>query len=166
MGLPHQTNSGINRPTHWANTIIDPIYGASMGHIHLTRSPNHKVPWTTSFSNKVGRLAQGVGDIMKGTNTIYYIYYALITKDRRSDITYGQIVVDYRPHKIEPNRTRLTVGGNLINYPRDFRTPSADTTTSKIVINSTISTLKAKYLVGDGTVDDYFWQLWCMLMGC
>ena len=104
---------------------------------------------TTSFSNELDRLAQGVGDRIKGTNTIYFIDYALIPKDCRSDITYGRIVGDYCPHKTEPNRTRLTVGGNLINYPGNVSTPTADTTTAKIVINSTISTPKAKYLVGD-----------------
>ena len=94
-------------------------------------------------------MAQGVGDRIKGTNTIYFIDYALIPKYCRSDIMYGWILVDYHPHKTEPNRTRLTVGGNLINYPGDVSNPTADTTTANIVINSTISTPKAKYLVGD-----------------
>ena len=146
MGLPHQENIGIHIPTHWANAIIDPISSASIEYRHLIKSLKHKVPWTTSFSNKLGRLAQGVGDRIKGTNLIYFIDYALIPKDRRSDITYGRIVVDYHLHITEPNRTRLTVGGNLINYPGDVSTPNADTTNSKIVINSTISTPKAKYL--------------------
>ena len=110
MELPHQANSGINIPTHWANAIIDPISGASMEYRHLIKSPKHKAPWTTSFSNELSRLTQGVGDRIKGTNTIYFIYYTLIPNDRRGDITYGRIVVDYRPHKTEPNRTRLTVG--------------------------------------------------------
>ena len=148
-GLPHQATSGVTIPSHWANTIIDPISGASMEYRHLVKIPKHKVPWTTSFSNELGRMAQGVGSINMVTNTIYFIDYALIPKDRRSDITYGQILVEYLPHKTEPNRKRLTVGGNLINYPRDVSTPTADTTTAKIVINSTISTPKTKYLVGD-----------------
>ena len=90
-----------------------------------------------------------MGNRIKGTNTIYFTNYALIPKDCLSDITYVRIVVDYCPQKNEPNRTRLTVGGNLIDYPGDVRTPTADTTTAKIVINSTISTPKSKYLVGD-----------------
>ena len=94
MGLPHQANSGINIPKYWANAIIDPISGASMEYRHLIKSPKYKVPWTNSFSNELGRLAQGVGDIIKGTNTIYFIYYTLISKDRRSYITYVRIVVD------------------------------------------------------------------------
>ena len=140
MGIPHQANSGINIPTHWANAIIDPISGASMEYRHLINIPKHKVTWNISFSNELGRLAQSVGDRIKGTNTIYFINYTLIPKDRRSDITYGRIVVDYRLHKTESNRTRLTVGGNMINYPGDVSTPTADTTTAKTVINSTIST--------------------------
>lgn len=44
---------------------------------------------------------------------------------------------------------RLTVGGNLIDYPGDKSTRTADITTSKLVWNSTLSTDKAKYMVGD-----------------
>ena len=65
MGLPHQANSGINIPTHWANAIIDPISGTFMEYRHLIKSSKHKVPWTTLFSNKLVRLAQGVGDRIK-----------------------------------------------------------------------------------------------------
>ena len=147
--LPHQANSGVTMPSHWANAIIDPISGVSMEYRHLVKIPKHKVPRTTSFSNELGQLAQGVGNIIKGTIIIYFIYYAFIPKGCRSDITYGRIVVDYRPQKTEPNRTRLTVGVNLINYTGNVSTPTADTTTTKIVINSTISTPKAKYMVGD-----------------
>ena len=93
MGLPHQANSGIIIPAHWSNAIIDPISGASMEYMHLVKIPNHTIPWTTSFTNQLGRLAQVVGDIIKSTNTIYFIDYALIPKDRRSDITYGQITI-------------------------------------------------------------------------
>ena len=40
------------------------------------------------------------------------------------------------------------MGGILINYPGNVSTPTDDTTTAKIVINSTISTPKSNYLVG------------------
>jgi hypothetical protein len=72
-----------------------------------------------------------------------------LTGNRRKDVTYGRICVDYCPQEKEPNRTRLTVGGNLIDYPGDVSTPTADTTTAKLVINSTISTPQAKYMCGD-----------------
>ena len=56
--------------------------------------------------------------------------------------------MDYSPHKTDPNRIISTVVGNLINYPGDVSTPTADTITAKIFINSTIYTPKDKYLVG------------------
>ena len=55
-------------------------------------------------------------------------------------VTYAQIVVDYRPQKSDPNRVRLTVGGNLLNVPGDLSTATADLTTSKILRNSVLST--------------------------
>ena len=81
MDLPHQANSGINIPTHWANSIIDPISGAYLEYRHLIMSPKHKAPWTASFSDELVILAQGGGDRIKGTNTIYFIDYTLIPND-------------------------------------------------------------------------------------
>ena len=59
---------------------------------------------------------------------------------------YGRICVDHRLHKSEPNRTRLTVGGNLINYPGEKYTPTADISTAKILFNSVISSKNAKFM--------------------
>ena len=47
-------------------------------------------------------------------------------------VTYANIVVDYRPYKEDPNRVRITAGENLINYPGELTTRTADLTTSKI----------------------------------
>ena len=61
-----------------------------------------------------GRLGQGYKDI-PGTNTIKFITHEEIKNipfDRT--VTYVKIVVDYRAHKDDPNRVRITVGGNLI----------------------------------------------------
>ena len=48
--------------------------------------------------------------------------------------------------KAEPERTHLTFGGNLVNYPGDVSTPTSGTPTAKLVINSTISTKGARYM--------------------
>jgi hypothetical protein len=68
--------------------------------------------------------------------------------------TYGRIVVSVRPQKAEKFRTRLTVGGNLINYPFEVSTPTADLTTAKLLFNSVISTPGAKFLVTD--IKDFY----------
>jgi hypothetical protein len=44
---------------------------------------------------------------------------------------------------------RLTAGGNRIDYPGNKSTPTADLTTAKLLINSTISTPGAKFLAID-----------------
>ena len=70
-------------------------------------------------------------------------------KDRLKDISYGRIVVDYKPQKEEPHTTILTVGKILIYYAGDVRTPTADITTSKLIIKSTISTPGERYMCCD-----------------
>jgi hypothetical protein len=139
----------ISTVQHWANAIIDSDTGASMEYRHLIKSDKHKLTWTRSFANELGRLAQGVADRETGTNTITFILKSDIPDNRQQDVTYGRICVDYRPQKKEPERTRLTVGGNLIDYPGDVSTPTADTTTAKLVINSVLSTAGARYMCGD-----------------
>ena len=64
-------------------------------------------------------------------------------------VTYDNIVVDYRPQKYNPNRGRITAGGNLIIYPGELTTITADITTSKILWNSVLSTKHAKYMCLD-----------------
>ena len=93
-----------------------------------------------------GRLSQGY-DCTQGTNTIYFMTHdeiATMPKDRV--VTYARVVVDYQPQKEDPNRVRIIAGWNLINYPFEFTTRTADLTSSKIVWNSTISTQGAKYM--------------------
>jgi hypothetical protein len=50
-----------------------------------------------------------------------------------SQVTYGRIVVSIRPQKTEVERTRLTIGGNLIDYPREVSTRTPGLTTAKIL---------------------------------
>ena len=64
-------------------------------------------------------------------------------------VTYARIVVDSRPQKDDLNRVRITVGGNLIEYPGELTTRTADLTTTKLLWNSVISTKGAKYKTAD-----------------
>jgi hypothetical protein len=51
-------------PVHLANTITDPITGEVQEYRHLVKGLKKDI-WTRGFANKLGRLAQGVGDRMK-----------------------------------------------------------------------------------------------------
>jgi hypothetical protein len=68
-----------------------------------------------------------------------------IPNDRK--ITYGKIVCDYKPHKQDKERVRLTVGGDRLDYSGDVATSTADITTFKILINSTLSTEDAAMMM-------------------
>ena len=132
------------------NTIICEETGKQLEYRHLIKQTKVKERWTNSFSNELGRLAQGRRSTnLEGTNTIFFIEYESIPTSRKKDITYGRIVVDYRPQKQEPHRTRLTVGGNLINYPDSVATKTAEVNTAKLLFNSVISTPKAKFACVD-----------------
>ena len=63
-------------------------------------------------------------------------------------------MANFRPEKDDPYHIRLTVGGNRINFPGDCGTPTADMITVKILLNSIISTVNAKFMTVD-TKDFY-----------
>ena len=105
--------------------------------------------WMRAMYKELGRLAQGYKDT-KGTNTIKFISLNKICRiPRDRTVTYACIVVDYREQKLDPNRVRITVGGNLIEYPYKLATRTADVTTFKVMWNSIISTNKARYACAD-----------------
>ena len=64
-------------------------------------------------------------------------------------INKSEIPADRRKEKHEKERTRLTVGGNLIDYPWEVTTPTADFTTAKLLFKSVISTPGAVFVVMD-----------------
>ena len=76
-------------------------------------------------SNEFGRLAQGIGKRIKGTDTTRFISKQQVPEERMKDVTYGKFVCNVRPEKMKSiHRTRLVAGGNRINYPGDIGTPT------------------------------------------
>jgi hypothetical protein len=131
---------------HLANAVIHPVTGKEMEYTALMKDPQLKPLWTRGFGNECGRLFQGIRDIA-GTDTCLFIKLTDITKDRK--VTYGKIVCDYKPHKKEKERVRLTVGGDRLDYSGDVATSTVDITTFKILINSTLSTEDAAMMMMD-----------------
>ena len=62
------------------------------------------------------------------------------------DVTYGRVVVDYRPEKSDPYRTRLTVGGDRVNYLGYYGTHTADLIAVKLLLSSLVLTPDAKFM--------------------
>jgi hypothetical protein len=117
-----------------------------MEYMALIKDPRLQPLWKRGFGNKCGRLFQGIQDI-PGTDTCFFINLTNILKDR--NITDGKLVCDYKPHKKEKERVRLTAGSNILDYSGDVATSTAGMTTFKILINSTLSTEDAAMMMMD-----------------
>ena len=83
-----------------------------MEHCQLRKHPKYAATWTTSYSNEMGRLFQGIGRNTKGTgkrvegtDTFFVVHYNDIPAKRRKDITYTLVVCKVHPQKEDPNRT-------------------------------------------------------------
>ena len=79
----------------------------------------------------------------KGTNTLFAIHIRNVPTNNTA--AHIRMVADFRPRKPDPHRIRITVGGSKISVDYDIRTPTADLSTAKILINSTLSTQGARW---------------------
>jgi hypothetical protein len=131
---------------HQVNAVFHPITGKEMEYMALMKDPSLQPLWKRGFGNKCRRLFQGIRDI-PGTDTCFFVKLTNIPKDRH--ITYGKIVCDYKPHKKEKERVRLTEGGDRLDYSGDVMPSTADITTFKIFINSTLSNAEAAMMMID-----------------
>jgi hypothetical protein len=117
----------------------------------LMNNPTTMEIWQTAFGKDFGGMAQGnIKTGQKGTNAIFVMTHTeilLISAD--CTITYARVVVDFCPQKADPHRIHITAGGNLINYPGELTTQTADLAKSKLMWNSVLSTEGAKYMCLD-----------------
>ena len=141
-------------PPDMLHAVLNDETGELMEYRHLIANPKYRDTWLNAYGKELGRLAQGLPGIVTGTDTIAFIQRSHVPHDRWTDVTYGRIVANFRPEKEDPYRIRLTVGGNRINYPGDCGTPTADMITVKILLNSVISTLNARFMTID--IKDFY----------
>ena len=133
-----------------ANAVLDASTGDMLKYRQLIRHPDFREAWTHSAANEFGRLFQGVGGRIKNpTNTCHFIHKGNVPRDRLKDVTYGKFECTERPQKAEKLRTRLVLGGNLVNCPFDCGTRTADMLVFKILLNSVVSTPGAKFMTID-----------------
>ncbi len=60
-------------------------------------------------------------------------------------VTHACLVINHQPQKDDLNCVRITVRGNLINYPYELTTRTADMVSVKIMWNSVVSAPGAKF---------------------
>ena len=76
-----------------------------------------------------------------------FIPKSKVPKDKK--VTYGKIVCEMKPEKEENERTRLTVGGKLLDFAGNISAHTASFTTSKCGFNSVVSTPGGRCLLAD-----------------
>lgn len=150
--LTNQQKHFFRVALHSANKAVHPDTGELSEYIPLLKSSDG-VHWELACCEEIGRLAQGdMRTNTTGTDTIHFIRLSDIPTDRQA--TYLRLVVADRPNKAKPYRVRFTVGGDKVKYPGDVSTKTAEMTTAKIVINSTISTEGARFMGMD--IKDFY----------
>ena len=133
--------------------VLDDNTGNVLEYRQLRKHHSYANTWNTSYANELSSLCQGIGRCTEGpsnqrvagTNTFRPIPYHAIPADRRPEITFTKVVCSVRPDKADPHRTRITVGGNRIDYPHDVGTPTGSLELLKLLINSVLSTPQAKF---------------------
>jgi hypothetical protein len=121
------SNTNVILLPEMTNAVICPGTGKSLKHQELITKLRYKIKWMRSTANEINRLYN--------TNTIRFIRRSNIPKGRK--VTYCSFEVDIKDHKEEKERTRLTVGGDQIEYTGDKSTRTAFLTTENI--SSTVS---------------------------
>jgi hypothetical protein len=130
-----------------ANAVLDNKTRDLLEYWHLIKHQKYRETWSKSFGTEILCLATT-------TETIFFVDRKEIPQDRQHDITYGCICCNYWEQKKDAYQTHITMGGNLINYPGDCGTPTADLLTVKLLFNSVISTPQAKFMCID--IKDFY----------
>ena len=86
---------------------------------------------------------------MEGTNTFRIIKFSDIPQDGRHEVCHSMVVCKVKPHKEDPNRTRITVAGSQICYPGYVGTPTGSLDLVKFIINSVLSRRNARFFYFD-----------------
>ena len=93
----------LENEVHQAMAVMDAETRNILNYKQLMRYPKHKKRWSVSSAHEFGRLANGVGGRIKGTNKIKFICKREVPNDRQKDVTYDSFVCNVRPKK---NRKR------------------------------------------------------------
>ena len=101
-----------------------------------------------TFSNKLGRLAGGIRNVVSN-GAIEFISKHKVLSNKK--VLYANMVCNVRPKKNDVYRTQLTVGGDKLDYYCDTFSPAVSLIETKLLINSVISDAKkgVRFLILD-----------------
>ena len=104
--------------THAAHSVLDHDTGKLLNYVQLRKHPKFQETWNKYFSNKMGRLCQGVGTgenvlvkRVEVTDNFYVIKFEDIPNDRLNNICYTSVVCELIQGGEDPNCTQITICG-------------------------------------------------------
>ena len=121
---------------HWSCPVYRPETGHNQSLDALLRG-QQSLTCTTSLTNEIGRLTQGIGKnipahkFFEGTNTLNFVKRRQVPCYAK--VTYANFVCNIKTQKSESHRTRLTVGGDKLDYPADTSAPHVGLLDTKII---------------------------------
>eukprot|EP00536_Pseudo-nitzschia_multiseries_P018927 jgi/Psemu1/58057/gm1.58057_g len=116
----------------------------------LIRHPKAQIQelWLKSGEDEFGRLFQGFQqNNIEGMDVLDWIRRTDVPIHKR--VTYPRYTLPIRPEKADPYRTRITAGGDQLEYHGNVSTRTASMETIKTHWNSVVSSPGAKYCTGD-----------------
>ena len=133
--------------------VLDETTHCLIEYHEMRKTPSFSEIWNTSYSNELGCLCQGAGhgnngkikQRVAGTDTFFIIKYDDIPHELCKEICYTTIMCKVLPQKSEPKRTRITIDDKRILYPGNMGMPTGSLKTFKLVANSLLSRVGAKF---------------------
>ena len=89
------------------NAVLNEEIGELMEYQQVMKNPKYHRLYETAYSKEMGRLAQGMSGQAEFTATLLFNDKSSVPVDLWRDITYGRVVVNYRPGKDDPYRVWL-----------------------------------------------------------
>ena len=138
------SRAGAKLPGHFAMAVYDEAIGKMIDYKQLINHSDKQTRewWEKSPVNEFGKLLKGGGknedgtQREKGSDTFHFIRRMYVPIGKK--LTYARFCCDVRLQKDDINRTKLTVGGDRLEYNGKTSAEAAGLETIKIRINSTI----------------------------
>ena len=111
--MDRKTNDITLVPEEVTNRVVHPFTKETITkYKKFIDDPLMRVVCSKAMCKELGRLCQGFEDT-SGTNTMRFLdLEGIINIPQDRVVTYKIIVVDYGSQKKDPNRVRITAGGN------------------------------------------------------
>ena len=90
LPIAHRSRAHTIGTNYMAFPVLDEETGQLMEYQQLRKHPKYATTWTTSYSNEMGCLCQGIGNNtegagkrVEGTDTFFVIHYYEVPANRR-----------------------------------------------------------------------------------